>query len=62
MNIRIETTERGGKRFDELVLYIGDMHFRKQVTCERDVMLAYRLAEREGWDVFDTRTQAQKVV
>lgn len=53
--MRIETVERGGKTFDEIVLELGDLAFRKQVTCERDVELAHRLALRMQFDIFDFR-------
>lgn len=53
--IRIETAERGGKTFEEIVLEIGDLAFRRQVTSERDVMLAHRLALKMQMDIVDLR-------
>ena len=53
--IRLETAERGGRRFDEIVLELGDLAFRRQITCQRDVMLAHRLAELMGVEIVDFR-------
>ena len=53
--IRLETAERGDKRFDEVVLELGDLAFRRQITCQRDVMLAHRLAELMGVEIVDFR-------
>ncbi|RFA24433.1 hypothetical protein CAI21_21660 [Alkalilimnicola ehrlichii] len=53
--IKLETNEYAAGQVDEIKLIIGDLHFRKQITCERDLALADRLAAEFGTEVLDCR-------
>lgn len=54
--VRLATNEYGnGRAVDQIEVHIMDMWLRKDITCERDVYLAGRLAMDAGVDLEDDR-------
>lgn len=53
--INIRTNEYSGKRVDQIELHSFDMWFYKDVTCERDIKLINRLAEKHNIVINDYR-------
>lgn len=60
-HIRIERAEylnpdgQSVRKADQIVAWVSGIPFRKDVTCERDVQLAQRLADDEGIELIDHR-------
>lgn len=54
--VRLATNEYGnGRVVDQVEVHIMDMWLRKDITCERDVYLAGRLAQEAGVELEDAR-------
>lgn len=54
--VRLATNEYGnGRVVDQIEVHIMDMWLRKDITCERDVYLARRLAWEIGVELEDDR-------
>ncbi len=54
-SINLRTNEYAGRKVDQIELHAFDMRFHKDITCNRDVRLARRMAEELGIKVHDFR-------
>ena len=59
-DMRMITSETAdGRKFDQLAVTICDLRMTRDIVCDRDVVLARRLAREEGVELFDCRQKTE---
>lgn len=56
--ISLRTNEYGSKKVDQVELHIGDMWFYRDITDDRDIIMAGRIAEDNGITLKDYRIKS----